>query len=91
MAIHIVPGFSLQENVRLTICDLSWNGFGEDGGLAIADALISNTSIKDIDLSSNRLTLAVAQRLAKALSSNETLEVLKVSMLQLWFIILKSF
>ena len=67
-----------QENVRLSSLDLSWNGFCEDGGLALADALVFNTNLKELDISSNRLTLAVATRLAKALSTNEVLEVLKV-------------
>jgi len=63
----------------LSICDLSWNGFGEDGGCAIADALMANTTLKVLDLSANRLTQSVAVRLAKALGHNEVLEVLRVS------------
>lgn len=63
----------------LTVCDLSWNGFGEDGGLAIADAMLSNTTLKDLDISNNRLTFPVAAKMAKALITNESLERLKVS------------
>lgn len=75
----------LQENVRLSSLDLSWNGFCEDGGLALADALVFNTNLKELDISSNRLNMTVATRLAKALSTNEVLEVLKVSELQYAF------
>lgn len=70
---------TLQENVHLSTCDLSWNGFSEVGGLAIADALLVNTNLRELDLSSNRLNYPVAVRVAKALASNDVLEVLKVS------------
>ena len=69
---------NLQENVHLSSCNLSWNGFSELGGVAIADALIINTNLKEIDISSNRLTYNVAVRIAKAIATNEVLEVLKV-------------
>lgn len=64
--------------MRLSVCNLSWNGFGEDGGLAIADALLSNTTLKDLDISNNRLTYPVAVRLSRALLTNDSLERLKV-------------
>lgn len=69
---------NLQENVHLSSCNLSWNGFSELGGVAIADALLINTNLKEIDISSNRLTYNVAVRIAKAIATNEVLEVLKV-------------
>lgn len=64
--------------MHLSVVNLSWNGFGEDGGLAMADALLHNTTLREVDLSSNRLTYSVAVRLSKALSHNETLQQLKV-------------
>lgn len=67
-----------QENVRLSTCDLSWNGFGEQGGLALADALAANTTLKHVNISWNRLTYPVAAKLAKSLLVNESLETLKV-------------
>jgi len=62
----------------MKICNLSWNGFGELGGNALADALLVNTNLTTIDISANRLTYPVAVRFAKALGTNEVLEVLKV-------------
>ena len=67
--------------MHLSVCNLSWNGFSEPGGIALADALIVNTNLKEIDISSNRLTYSVAVKLAKALATNEVLEILKVGTL----------
>lgn len=64
--------------MHISVCNLSWNGFGEEGGLALADALLSNTTLKDLDISNNRLTYSVAAKLSKALLVNESLEKLKV-------------
>ncbi|KAF6033097.1 LRRC74A [Bugula neritina] len=76
-AIAIATG--LKENVHMKICNLSWNGFGELGGNALADALLVNTNLTTIDISANRLTYPVAVRFAKALGTNEVLEVLKMA------------
>ena len=70
--------FLLQENVRLKVVNLAWNGLGEAGGIALADALIANNTITDLDISANRLTMNVAQKFVKTINVNDTLEVLKV-------------
>lgn len=72
------PPPSLQENVRLKKCSLAWNGFGPEGGAAIADALMTNNSLQEIDISGNRLSADVAIKVAKAIMSNDSIRILKV-------------
>lgn len=72
------PPLSLQENVRLKKCSLAWNGFGPEGGAAIADALMTNNSLQEIDISGNRLSADVAIKVAKAIMSNDNIRILKV-------------
>ena len=50
---HII----FKENIRLKKCDLSWNGFGHIGGIAIGDALMTNETLEYLDISGNRLGL----------------------------------
>ena len=45
-----------QENSSLKAMDLSWNGFGNDGALAIGEALKENSSLIELDL---RLVIAL--------------------------------
>lgn len=73
--------FHAQENVRLKKCNLAWNGFGPEGGVAIADALMTNNSLQDIDISGNRLSADVAIKVAKAIMNNDNIRTLKVGML----------
>lgn len=72
--------FHAQENVRLKKCSLAWNGFGPEGGAAIADALMTNNSLQDIDISGNRLSADVAIKVAKAIMNNDNIRTLKVGM-----------
>lgn len=58
--------------------DLSWNGFGEKGGIAIAEALLVNSTLAELNLSANRLNDSVATKFAKVIAVNEVLEILKV-------------
>ena len=39
-----------QENITLKILNLAWNGFGNDGALAMAEALKVNSSLLELDL-----------------------------------------
>ena len=64
--------------MRLKVCRLAWNGFGTEGGLALADALAAHESLFELDISGNRLTLPVANKMAQALSTNDTLKILRV-------------
>lgn len=65
--------------MRLKNCSLAWNGFGPEGGAAIADALVTNSALQEIDVSGNRLNADVAVRLAKAITINDSIKVLKVN------------
>ena len=72
------PTFTVQENVRLKSLNLAWNGLGQEGGAAVADALMSNQALLELDLTGNRLGLDTAKRMAKVLTSNDSIRVLKV-------------
>lgn len=72
----------MQENIRLKVCDLSWNGLATQGGLAIADAMMANQSLLELDISGNRLTYEVAIKMAKVLATNDSLRILKVMHIQ---------
>ena len=69
----------LQKNEELRQLNLSWNGFGDDGALAISKSLETNNFIDHLDLSSNRIGYDSCIGLAKALRCNTSLNVLSVS------------
>lgn len=60
---------------------MSWNGFGPEGGAVIADALATNNSLLEIDISGNRLNADAAVKIAKAIFSNDNLRILRVKLL----------
>ena len=68
-----------QENVRLKCLNLAWTGLSLDGGAAVADALMTNQALLELDMSGNRLGLDTAKRMAKVLTSNDSIRVLKVA------------
>ena len=70
--------FCVQENVRLKTCNLAWNGFGPEGGAAIADAIGANDALRELDISGNRLDGHCGFLVAKGMRKNEELQVLKV-------------
>ncbi|WAR19264.1 LR74A-like protein [Mya arenaria] len=39
----------VEENVRLKSCNISWNGFGPEGGAAIGEAMASNSALLELD------------------------------------------
>lgn len=39
-----------QENISLKVLNLAWNGFGNDGALAIGEALKVNFTLRELDL-----------------------------------------
>ena len=59
--------------------DVSWNGLYMDGTIRIAVALTKNQSLRDIDLSCNRLSEACITEFLKGLAKNTTLTKLRVS------------
>lgn len=40
-----------QENIILKVLNLAWNGFGNDGALAMGEALKVNSSLLELNLS----------------------------------------
>lgn len=64
--------------MRLKVLNLSWNGLGQEGGAAVADALMVNQALTELDLTGNRLSLDTAKRMAKVLAGNDTIKILKV-------------
>lgn len=58
--------------------DLSWNGFGNDGALAIGEALKFNNTLVHLNLNNNRLTNEGVSMLCRGLEYNDTLQVLLV-------------
>lgn len=71
--------YILQENVRLKICDISWNGFGPEGGAAVGEAMVSNNALLELDISGNRLTADTAVKMARMISSNDNIRTLRVT------------
>lgn len=51
---------------------------GEKGGIALADALLVNSTLTELDLSTNRLNNNVTAKFAKVISTSECLKVLQV-------------
>nr|XP_006821489.1 PREDICTED: uncharacterized protein C14orf166B homolog [Saccoglossus kowalevskii] len=68
----------MAENNSIRILDLSWNGFANEGALAMGQALKVNKQLIDLDLTNNRITNDGALAIAKGLESNDTLKVLKI-------------
>lgn len=60
--------------------DLSWNGFGNEGALALGEALKFNNTLVHLNLNNNRMTDEGVSMLCKGLEVNDTLRVLKVRM-----------
>jgi Ran GTPase-activating protein (RanGAP) involved in mRNA processing and transport len=54
------------------------NGFGPVGGQILADCIKQNNCLQEFNINGNRLNTTNAFAIAQALSSNETLHVLKV-------------
>ena len=67
-----------QENIRIKVCSLAWNGLGTQGGVAIADALIHNEALVELDITGNRIDSYTSETIVKSASKNELLQVLKV-------------
>lgn len=65
--------------MRLKTVRLGYNGLSGDGVAAVADALLSNNVLTDLDLTCNRIDDIGLARLAEALGSNETLTHIRVS------------
>lgn len=58
--------------------DLSWNGFGNEGALALGEALKFNTTLVHLNLNNNRITNEGVGMLSRGLEHNDTLQILQV-------------
>ena len=65
----------------MTKCNLSWNGIENEGALALADAIKTTDILKELDISNTRMNTEAAINFAKGLAVNETLLVLRVSLI----------
>lgn len=75
----ISHGFFLQRNKSLLRLNLSWNGFGFEGCVALAEMLKSNSILTELDLTNNRIHPPALIALIRGLAQNKTLKLLNVS------------
>jgi hypothetical protein len=68
----------LQENEGLKICDLSFNGFHVPGCHALGEALAENMTLRELDISHNRVDIKAIGFILKGLQTNETLQCIRV-------------
>lgn len=71
--------YYLQTNEALEELDLSWNGLAEDGAKALGVALPCNHSLKELDITCNRISACSLPHFLKGVENNDTLKVLRVS------------
>uniref|UniRef100_A0A8C3RLW8 Leucine rich repeat containing 74A n=1 Tax=Chelydra serpentina TaxID=8475 RepID=A0A8C3RLW8_CHESE len=76
---HYFHRASWAVNGTLKILDLSWNGFGNEGALALGEALKLNNILVQLDISSNHINNEGAGKLARGLEVNGNLKILKMS------------
>ena len=69
-------GESLAMNCMLLHLDLSFNAFGDEGGLAIGGALFTNKTLRTLILSNNNIQGRAAFTIAVGCRENSSLEVL---------------
>jgi Ran GTPase-activating protein (RanGAP) involved in mRNA processing and transport len=62
----------------LKVLNLSYNGFGTEGAIALADALKANTVLIELDITDNRILVEGVKAIAKVIASCEVLETLKI-------------
>ena len=65
-------------NSSLTVVDLSYNGLGDSGALALSRCLRRNVQLTNLDITNNRISAVGAKLLASGLRNNGVLNVLKV-------------
>lgn len=66
-------------NTCLKHLDLSWNGFGNEGALALGEALKFNNTLVHLNLNNNRITNEGIGMLCRGLEHNDTLQILQVN------------
>lgn len=76
--------YACQENIRISICHLSWNGFAGKSGLEIAQIIKENITLEELYLQYNRISdkeiESIGQAICTSNDSGETkLRILDVS------------
>ena len=81
-----IPTINPQENPVLKLLNVSWNGFDDDGATAMGVAIGANSSLTELDLTCNRIGPKGMLNLLKGFKTNDTLEILRVSLqyITLW-------
>lgn len=77
-AVAKISFLSLEGNVALKILNLSWNGIGNEGALALGEALKVNNVLVHLDISNNQINNEGAKKLCRGLEVNGKLKILKV-------------
>lgn len=67
-----------QENVGLKKLNVSFNGFGTEGTAYMGQALATNSTLIELDMSKNRITNIDLKILTKQMAQNDTLQILRV-------------
>ena len=76
--------YILQLNQGLKKLDISWNGFSMRGCESLAKALEFNEYLIELNLECNRINKDALEKLLKGMKTNQSLEVLKVCMLNVF-------
>ena len=69
---------ALEWNNKLKKLNLSWNGCHDKAAVAIGNALSTNLTLTELDLSHNQITVDGLRGLAQGLRINETLKTLRL-------------
>ena len=78
MKCPVTTSLSPKRNYCITSLNLSWNGFGVEGAIALAELIRGNKYLRELDISHNRINWEGAIAIAKALKENDTLETLQI-------------
>ena len=68
---------------QLEVLNMGWNGFTDEGALAVAQMLTENSTLEEVDLSNNRIRKDGSDAIANAIAGNSTLKVLRLAYNQL--------
>ncbi len=76
---YVFVSYPPQTNSTLEVLDLSWNGFGFEGCVAVAHMLQYNITLVELDLTNNRISPHALLELLKGLENNKKLATLRVT------------
>ena len=72
--------YSFQDNIGMKVLNVSWNGFGEEGAIAMGTALKTCTLV-ELDMTNNRIGAEGFVTMIKSLKNNDDLRKLIVSVI----------